>query len=114
MEDCIFCKIVRGEIPTKKVYEDERVLAFYDVAPQAPVHVLIVPKAHSQDLLDSRALDDALLAHLLRTAAEVAVMLGLDMTGFRIVSNCGEDGRQSVKHLHIHLLGGQKLSERMS
>ena len=113
MEDCIFCKIARGEIPTRKVYEDERVLAFYDQSPQARVHVLIIPKAHADNLLAARAMDDGLLAHLLRTAAHVAALLGLDKTGFRIVSNCGADARQSIEHQHIHLLGGEKLSERM-
>ena len=113
MEDCVFCKIVAGDIPSKKVYEDDRVLAFYDLNPQAPVHVLVIPKAHAANLLDARALDDQTLAHLLRTCSDIAESLGLDKTGFRIVSNCGEDARQSVDHLHIHLLGGAQLSEQM-
>ncbi len=113
MESCIFCKIVSGEIPAKKVYEDDGVLAFYDVSPQAPVHVLIVPKRHAQNLVDARDLDDGTLSGLLRAAADIAVTLGLDKSGFRVVSNCGPDACQSVEHLHIHLLGGEKMSGKM-
>lgn len=103
-----------GQIPSKKVYEDERVLALYDVNPQAPVHVLIIPKDHCKNLVDAREMGDDFLAHLLRTAAEVAITLGLDTTGFRIVSNCGADACQTVPHLHIHLLGGGRLSGTMA
>ena len=113
MDGCVFCRIVRGEIPTTKVYEDAQVLAFYDTAPQAPVHVLIVPKAHTESLVTAAELDDQLLSHLLRTAAEVARTLSIDGSGFRIVSNCGAHGCQSVPHLHIHLLGGKQLSGSM-
>lgn len=114
MEDCIFCRIVAGDIPSRKVYEDDLVLAFHDLAPQAPVHVLIVPKAHAADLLEAREMDDALLAHMLRTAANLAETLGLSQSGFRVISNCGPDARQSVPHLHIHLLGGRQLSPEMA
>ena len=110
---CIFCRIARGEIPAAKVYEDEHVLAFYDIAPQAPVHVLVIPKRHAGELLEARAFDDSLLAHLLRTAAEVAAQLGIDKSGFRVVTNCGPDARQSVQHLHLHILGGKQLSLEM-
>ena len=113
MEDCIFCKIASGEIPSRKVYEDDQVLAFYDLAPQSAVHVLIIPKAHAENLLDARSLPDETLAHLMRTAANVAEQLGVGASGFRIVSNCGPDARQSVQHLHLHLLGGQQLAEKM-
>ena len=113
MDGCVFCRIVRGEIPSKKVYEDAQVLAFYDTAPQAPVHVLIVPKAHTESLVTASALDDQLLSHLLRTAAEVARTLSVDQSGFRIVSNCGTFGCQTVPHLHIHVLGGKQLSGEM-
>lgn len=113
MEDCVFCKIAAGDIPSKKVYEDDHVLAFYDLAPQAPVHVLVIPKAHADNLVGAQAMDDRSLAHLLRACSTVAESLGLDKTGFRIVSNCGKDARQSVNHLHIHLLGGAQLSEQM-
>lgn len=113
MDDCIFCKIASGAIPADKVYEDDRVVAFHDLAPQAPVHVLVIPKEHIGNLLEAREMDDALLAHLLRTVANVATQLGLDETGFRIISNTGADARQSVHHLHIHVLGGKTLSDRM-
>lgn len=113
MEDCIFCKIAGGQIPAEKVYEDDRVLAIFDIAPQAPVHVLVIPKRHAEDMLEARGFGDAELAHLFRTAAEVAARLGLDKTGFRIVSNCGGDACQSVPHLHIHVLGGKQLSPGM-
>ena len=114
MEDCIFCKIARGEIPSSKVYEDEQVVAFNDLNPQAPVHVLIVPKAHYANLNEAGGIPEALLAALLRAASRIAAQLGLDKSGYRIVSNCGPDACQSVQHLHIHLLGGAKLAEKMS
>ena len=114
MEDCIFCKIARGEIPSSKVYEDEQVVAFNDLNPQAPVHVLIVPKAHYANLNEVGDMSEALLAALLRAASRIAAQLGLDKSGYRIVSNCGPDACQSVQHLHIHLLGGAKLAEKMS
>ena len=113
MEDCVFCKIAAGQIPAEKVYEDERVLAFHDISPQAPAHVLVIPKRHAGDILAARAFDDALLAHLFRTAADVAERLGLGKTGFRIASNCGPDACQSVPHLHLHILGGKQLSPEM-
>lgn len=113
MEDCIFCKIASGFIPARKVYEDEHVVAFHDLAPQAPVHVLVIPKEHVDNLLEARAWPDETLGHLLKSAAEIATRLGLAQTGFRIVSNCGEDAGQTVQHLHFHLLGGEKLPERM-
>ena len=114
MEDCIFCKIARGEIPSSKVYEDEQVVAFNDLNPQAPVHVLIVPKAHYANLNEAGGMPESLLAALLRAASRIAAPLGLDKSGSRIVSNCGPDACQSVQHLHIHLLGGAKLAEKMS
>ena len=88
-------------------------MAFHDVAPQAPVHVLIVPKAHTENLVTAGAWDDPILSHLLRTAAKIACDLSIDQSGFRVVSNCGVDGCQSVPHLHFHLLGGMKLSGSM-
>ena len=114
MEDCIFCKIARGEIPSSKVYEDEQVVAFNDLNPQAPVHVLIVPKAHYANLNEAGGMPEALLAALLRAASRIAAQLGLDKSGYRVVSNCGADACQSVQHLHIHLLGGAKLADKMS
>ena len=113
MEDCLFCKIAAGEIPSKKAYEDDEVLAFYDIAPQAPVHVLVIPKKHVEDIYAARAENDAFLAKLLRTAAQIAGELGLAESGFRLVTNCGADAQQSVKHLHVHILGGRPLEGQM-
>ena len=112
--DCLFCKIIAGEIPSKKVYEDENTYAFHDIAPQAKVHVLVVSKKHTPDLAHADALTDTELAACLRTCAKVADMLGLTEGGYRIVNNCGENACQTVKHIHFHVLGGEKLSERMA
>ena len=112
MSDCLFCKIVNGEIPSNKVYEDDEILAFYDVAPQAPVHFLIVPKKHMDSLDDTTDEDAALLAHIMLKIKDIAKDLGLE-NGYRVVINTGEDGMQSVKHLHVHVLGSKKLSETM-
>lgn len=108
MSDCIFCRIVSGEIPSKKAYEDEWIYAFYDLEPQAPVHVLIVPKKHLDSLDDATLEDQALLGHLLLKIKEIAENLGLE-NGYRLVANTGADGMQSVKHLHFHLLGKRRM-----
>ena len=114
MQDCIFCKIVRGEIPSNKVYEDETVLAFHDISPQAGRHVLVVPKRHFDDLdAAERGMDDAAFAHLFRVAARVARELGLHQSGYRLASNCGAHACQTVPHLHLHILGGSQLDGRM-
>lgn len=114
MKDCLFCKIAAGEIPSTKVYEDEQVLAFRDIAPQAPVHVLVIPKKHVSGWYAANDEDDAALAHLMRVAAEVARMEGIVESGFRVVSNCGKDARQSVEHLHLHVLGGREMEDQMA
>lgn len=114
MEDCIFCSIVEGKIPAKKVYEDDLVLAFHDVAPQAPIHILVVPKAHASGLNQVDKLTDETLARLLRVASQVAAELGLKERGYRIVSNCGVDACQSVAHLHVHLLGGRAMGAELA
>ena len=114
MENCLFCKIAAGEIPSSKVYEDEDVLAFRDIAPQAPVHVLVIPKKHVSGWLEAQDEEDAALAKLWRTAAAVAKMEGVADSGFRVVSNCGKDAQQSVAHLHLHVLGGRELSGEMA
>ena len=110
--DCIFCKIIAGEIPSAKVYEDESVYAFRDIQPQAPVHVLVVPKKHvaSADEINGENAD--LVAKIFAAIPAIAKAEGLT-SGYRVITNCGEDGCQSVKHLHFHVLGGKKLSERM-
>ena len=114
MNDCLFCKIAAGLIPSTKVYEDEQVLAFRDIAPQAPVHVLVIPKKHVSGWYDAKEEDDALLAHLMRVAAKVAEIEGIVDSGFRVVSNCGADAQQTVKHLHLHVLGGKAMSGEMA
>ncbi len=108
--DCLFCKIIAGEIPSAKVYEDDMVYAFRDISPEAPVHVLIVPKVHitsANDLNDENA---AVVGHIFAVAAKIAKAEGIADSGYRIVNNCGEDGGQTVKHLHFHMLGGRSLS----
>ena len=106
---CLFCKIAAGEIPSKKAYEDERVYAFYDIAPQAPVHILVIPKAHIESAQKLTREDDALLGHLFEVARQLAQENGLDRTGYRLITNVGADAGQSVPHLHLHLIGGKPL-----
>ena len=110
---CLFCKIIAGEIPSKKVYEDEYVYAFYDIAPMAPVHVLFVPKQHMDSADAVNAENSLYVAKIFEAIPKVAAELGLE-NGYRVITNCGEDGCQSVKHLHFHLLGGKKLSETLA
>ena len=108
MADCIFCKIARKEIPSSLVYEDETVVAFKDLEPQAPVHVLVIPKKHIESILALTDEDKALVGHILADVVpQLARELGVAETGFRVVANTGEEGGQSVKHLHFHLLGGR-------
>lgn len=108
--DCIFCKLASGEIPADKVYEDDRALAFHDLHPQAPVHVLLIPKEHLDSLNDAAHGDEALLGHLLWLVPKIANQLGIAESGFRTVINTGADGGQTVSHLHLHLLGGRPMS----
>ena len=110
---CLFCRIIAGEIPSKKVYEDEYVYAFHDIAPMAPVHVLFIPKQH-MDSADAVSAENSLyVAKIFEAIPKVAAELGL-ANGYRVITNCGEDGCQSVKHLHFHLLGGKKLPETLA
>ena len=106
---CLFCKIAAGEIPSKKAYEDESVYAFHDIAPQAPVHVLVIPKKHIESAQTLTREDDALLGHMFEVARTIAVENGLDKTGYRLITNIGADAGQSVLHLHLHLIGGKTL-----
>ena len=106
--DCIFCKIAAHQIPSKTVYEDDRVLAFYDLEPQAPTHVLIIPKEHIESAACITPENSAIVAHIFEIAAKLAKDLDLK-DGFRIVNNCGQDGGQTVQHLHFHLLGGRSM-----
>ena len=109
--DCLFCRILAGEIPSQKVYEDDNVYAFRDINPQAPVHVLIIPKKHMANVLEC---DSQTWTQLLQAVRTIAAQEGVAEDGFRIISNCGDNGCQSVHHLHVHLLGGAKLSETMA
>jgi histidine triad (HIT) family protein len=109
MKECLFCKIIRGEIPSKKAYEDERVLAFYDINPTAPIHVLVIPKEHIASLAEVKEEQLELIGYLHGVIRKVAKDLGLE-NGYRVVNNCGQDGGQEVKHLHFHLLGGRKMT----
>jgi Diadenosine tetraphosphate (Ap4A) hydrolase and other HIT family hydrolases len=109
MEDCIFCKIANKEIPSKTVYEDDKIYSFYDLEPQAPVHVLIIPKKHIASTDDLTDEDQELMGYMLCKVKDIAKELDL-VNGYRVVINCGEDGFQTVKHLHIHLLGKRKLT----
>ena len=108
--DCLFCKIIAGEIPGNVVFENDKVFCFRDINPQAPVHVLIVPKKHMDNILQCDAETAEALTDAIRTVAEKE---GVAESGFRVLSNCGRDGAQSVNHLHVHLLGGKQLSEEM-
>jgi len=111
MDDCIFCKIIKGEIPCRKVYEDESVLAFDDIHPMAPVHVVIIPKRHLATLLDVGEDTLPIVDAMIRAAQEAARRKGIDKRGFRTVINCNEEGGQVIFHLHMHLLGGRKLAD---
>lgn len=108
MNDCIFCKIIKGDIPSKKVYEDELCYAFYDIAPLAPVHFLVVPKQHIASAAEITEENAALVGHIYTVVAKLAAELGF-AEGFRVVTNCGADAGQTVHHLHFHVLAGRTL-----
>jgi len=107
--DCLFCKIIAGEIPSKKVYEDDQVLAFYDIAPEAPVHFLVIPKKHIPSPAAIDGENSAVVAHIFTVIAQLSRELGLE-NGYRVVTNCGKDAGQSVEHLHFHVLAGRSLA----
>ena len=108
MSDCLFCKIAAGEIPSNKVYEDDQCYAFYDIAPQAPTHFLVIPKAHIGSVAEVSGENSAVVAHIFEVIAKVTAELGLD--SYRVVSNIGEQAGQSVFHLHFHVLGGRDMT----
>jgi histidine triad (HIT) family protein len=110
MKDCLFCGIVAGEIPATHVYEDDVVIAFRDIHPQAPTHILVIPREHIDSAADVTAAQDATWARLLHVAQDLARSEGIDVTGYRIVTNVGHDGGQTVRHLHLHLLGGRPMT----
>ena len=111
--NCLFCKIIAGDIPATKVYEDELVFAFRDIAPQAPTHILVVPKAHIENCNGITAENSAVVSHIFEVIPQIARAEGLE-NGYRVVSNCGDDAGQTVHHLHFHILGGKKLALEMA
>ena len=113
VQDCLFCKIVAGEIPSEQVYADDLVIAFHDISPQAPTHILVIPRKHISDMNKASAEDQALLGHMILRAAEIADEAGLAESGYRLALNTGPDARQSVFHIHLHILGGRRLSGQM-
>ena len=110
MENCIFCSIIEGKIPCKKVYEDDKVLAFEDINPEAPIHILIIPKEHISSINEIEENNEVLLGHVFSVAKKIAKDLGVVESGYRIVTNCGTDAGQTVQHIHFHLLGGRSLN----
>ena len=113
MSDCLFCKIIAGDIPSTKVYEDETVLAFRDIAPQAPTHILVIPKCHISSVAEVTAENSSVVAHIFEVIHAIAQKEGL-VGGYRVVSNCGADAGQTVHHLHFHILGGKALALEMA
>lgn len=113
MEDCVFCKIIKGEIPTEKVYETEGILAFKDIHPAAPIHILIVPKKHISMLTDLKPEDEALIGKIYTTINKIAEQEGFKEQGYRVIANCGKDSGQEVMHIHFHVLGGKKLGDKI-
>ena len=111
--DCLFCKIVAGDIPSTKVYEDDSVLAFRDIAPQAPTHILVIPKCHIASVAEITGENAALISHIFQVIPQIARQEGLT-GGYRVVSNCGPDAGQTVNHLHFHILGGKELTIQMA
>jgi len=111
--NCLFCKIIAGDIPSTKVYEDDICYAFRDIAPQAPTHILVVPKIHISDCNGITAENSAVVAHIFSVIPQIAKAEGLE-NGYRVVSNCGEDAGQTVQHLHFHILGGKRLALEMA
>ena len=109
MEDCLFCKIIKGEIPSDKVYEDENVYAFKDINPEAPVHILVVPKKHIGSINEIEEEDENLIGKIFTTIRKIAEAQGVKETGYRVISNCGKDAGQTVMHLHYHILGCKNL-----
>ncbi len=113
MEDCLFCKIIKGDIPSTKVYEDEFVYAFKDINPEAPVHILVVPKKHIKSMNEIEEIDENLIGKIFLAIKKIAKEQGVAEQGYRVISNCGKDAGQTVMHLHFHILGGRKLGEKI-
>ena len=113
MDDCIFCKIIKGEIPSKKVYEDEEFLAFHDINPAAPIHILVIPKKHISMLTELKEEDEQLMGKMFTIINKIAKQEGFEKEGYRVIVNCGKDSGQEVMHIHFHVLGGTKLGEKI-
>ena len=113
MEDCLFCKIVKEEVPSKKVYEDNEILAFYDINPAAPIHILVIPKKHIASVAELTEADEPLIGKIYSVINKIAEEKGFKKDGFRIINNCGKNGGQEVMHLHFHVLAGTKLGEKI-
>lgn len=112
-EDCIFCKIIKGEIPSSKVYEDEEILAFKDIAPAAPIHILVIPKKHIPSLAEMKDGEEKIISKIYKIINEIAEKQGFKEKGYRVIVNCGKDGGQEVEHLHFHLLAGTQFGEKI-
>jgi len=113
MEDCIFCKIIKREIPASIVYEDEEIIVFKDIQPAAPIHILVIPKKHITSLVELNKEDELLIGKIYTVINKVAESQGVKEKGYRVIVNCGKDGGQEVGHLHFHLLAGKKLGEKI-
>lgn len=113
MEDCLFCKIVKGEVPSNKVYEDDEILAFHDINPATPIHILVIPKQHITTHNDLEKEDIELMGKIHMVINQIAEEKGFKENGYRLIVNCGEDGGQEVKHLHFHILAGKKMGEKV-
>ena len=113
MDNCLFCKIIKGEIPSEKVYEDDEILAFKDIHPVAPVHILVIPKKHIASIAQMEKEDEALVGRIYTVINKIAEEQGVKEDGFRVIVNCGKNGGQEVMHLHFHLLAGTKLGEKI-
>lgn len=114
MEDCLFCNIIEGKIPSTKVYEDDKALCFKDINPEAPVHVLVIPKKHISSLNELTLEDEEIIGHIFILIGKITKELGIAESGYRVVSNCNKDGGQTVPHVHFHVIGGKKLKISMA
>ena len=113
MDNCIFCKIIKGEIPSEKVYEDDEIIAFKDIKPAAPIQILVVPKKHIETLLDIKEEDNYLISKIFAIINKIAKQIGIEKNGFRIIANCGKDSGQEVMHIHFHLLAGKTMGPKI-
>lgn len=113
MEDCLFCKIVKGEIPCNKVYEDEEILAFHDINPAAPIHILVIPKKHITSLAFMKKEDEVTVGKIYGVINQIAEEQGFKQDGYRVIVNCGKNGGQEIMHLHFHILAGKQLGEKI-